>query len=45
MSPDDQSKVRMNVLEVRESIQEEQATTAMIFSRVSLKLPPLKKST
>lgn len=41
--PDDQSKLRMNVLEMRGGIQEEQVTTTVTFSRVSLKLPPLKK--
>lgn len=45
VSPDDQSKVRMNVLETRGRIQKEQPTTAVPFCRVSLKLPPLKKVT
>lgn len=43
VSPDDQSKVRMNVLEMTGRIQEEQPTTAITFSRVSLNLPPLNK--
>lgn len=42
VSPDDQSKVRMSVLEATGSLQEKQPTTAVTFSRVPLKLPPLK---